>query len=1040
MVKNKLEGLIIHLLGNLYPQINHYCELETIDGIGGPPEKQILIFQDGTCASILRLDGIKSVIDYGDFDLFTENFANKLSPFLKFKGHEVQFYYRRDLDASDKLEHISNLQKATAAKLGLDVGDLINESIDKYKEYVYEEDCYIVLFSRPILLDKVEFKMDQDNKTQFRKKYSWPSTASGQNILLPISYMYEKHLAFVSQVYESLNNGQQFGLSVALLDINDALRAIKYVANRNASSKNWIPRIPGNGLSPTWNSSDNIDDAGAFLYPPLPDQILNEPAFLGKKKDKNLPDNEFIRIGDRVYAPLVLSIPPRSNTDIFNSLFEIMNRSETIENGQKRAIPFSISYMLEGDGMGSTLLKSLFSGILGFSSEQNKNINTSLRELKEFARDSGCVVKLRIAMMTWSKSDEKSINELKLRKSKLKNAIEGWGGAAWKAVSGDPAIVWQSNCLALSPRHFAPPCAAPLEAAIRLLPFTRPTSVFDKGTILHRSLDGSIMPIERFSSDQNTWVTLVAGKPGSGKSVLMNNLNFEACLSPSIKRLPYIGIIDIGVSSSGFIDLIRDALPNEKHYLVTYRRLSNDKKDAINIMDTSLCQRSPLQRELTFKSNFITALVTPSEADKPVTGMNGFVTNILKKAYEFFKDNSEKGRPKLYTLGQVTIIDEALKKINFQSNASTTYWQIADLFFDHEMYYECEVAQRMAVPILNDLVTVANSQEIKNEYKDDKGKELINEFVRGVRDAVNQYPIFNSYTKFDIGSARIISIDLQDVAAKDKSLASVKQTTLMYMIARQSFMQKLAYSKEDVKSFSKKTQPYFQRIFNQLEDEEKILMYDEFHKTQLDNYDANSYSPLQHQVFADGRESRKWKMEIVLGSQLLRDFGDLIKIATNIYLLDSSTPKERNFYKSEIGITSAAEKALINFVHGPNKDGTTFLANISTKNGTYCQLYTLTIPAMRLWALSTTAEDRKMREIFYKRLGNKPLARKILATYFPTGGCKEIINIKKQQINSNADNEIIFSEDLESSIVEEVANACLQDYFSKSNHIIGYGQ
>ena len=1037
MAKNKLEGIFVHLLSNLKPKISHYCDIETIDGDSDQPLKQIIIFQDGTCASIIRMNGIKSIIDHQDFDVLTSTLSSILTPFMKIKGHQIQFLYRRDIDPTEQLEEISAIQKDTADKLDLNVSDLIDESVEKYRQYVYEEDCYIVLFSRPALLDKIEISMDYDKKHNLRKKYDWPSSVHGQNLLLPISYMYERHISFVQRILEGLTDDLKLGISVQLLDINEALRAIKYVSNRNGTNRNWTPRIPGNGLTPTWNNSEDIQEGGCCLYPPLPEQILNEPAFLGKKNDSNLPDNEFIRIGNRVYAPLVFSIPPRTNTDIFNNLFDILNRSETVECGERRAMPFSISFMLEGDGMGFTVFKSLFAGILGFTSEQNRNINTALKELREYIRDSGCVVKLRIAMMTWSNSDELSINELKLRKNKLKNAIEGWGGAAWKAVSGDPANIWQTNNLALSPKHHGQPCAAPLEAALRLLPITRPASVFNNGTILHRSLDGSIMPIERFSAEQTTWLTLVAGKPGSGKSVLMNNLNFEACLAPGVKRLPYIGIIDIGVSSAGFVDLIRDSLPHDKQHLVVYRRIQNHSNDAINIMDTSLCQREPLPRELEFKCNFITALVTPPEAEKPANGMSGLVMNLIKKAYVLFKDNIEKGRAKLYTKGQIILIDEALKKLKYEIpiNSSITYWELVDLFFDNGMYYECEVAQRMAVPILSDLVQVASSQEILAEYKDDNGTSLLNDFIRGIRDALNQYPIFNSYTKFDIGSARIMSIDLQDVAAKDKTFASVKQTTLMYMIARHSFMQKLAYSRNDIDFFSQKTRPYFENILNQLEDEEKILMYDEFHKTQLDNVTDRSYSPLQQQVFTDGRESRKWKMEIVLGSQLLSDFGDLAKIATNIYLLDSSTPKEREFYKSEIGLTTAAELAMKKHVHGPNRHGTTFLANISTKNGVYCQLYTLTLGPMRLWALSTTAEDRKMRNIFYKELGDKQLARKLLAYFFPDGGCKEYINSIKQKMKNENDlnDEELFNKKSDSSIVEDVAYKCLDNYYKKNS-------
>lgn len=1037
MTAGKFEALFINMLANINPQISHYCDIETVDGDSNEPDKQIIIYQDGTCASILRLNGIKSIIDVDMFEEYSESLARTLEPFLRLKGHQIQFFFRRDLDPTDHLQAIGNIQRETAKKLSLDVEDLIQESINKYSQYVYEEDCYIVLFSRPSLLDKVEFKMDRDARGELKKSYNWPSTATGQNLLRPISYLYERHRAFVSRVVDDLSGDTTLGVSLTSLDINEAFRAIKKVSNRNGTSTDWRIRIPGNGLSPTWNNTDNIADGSACLYPSIPEQILNEPARLGKDSDKNLPDNEFIRIGERVYAPLILTVPPRTDREIFNDLFNILNRAETRENGETRAMPYSISFMLEGDGMQFTVFKSLFAGLLAFTSSQNRNINSALSELREYTRDAGCVIKLKIAMMTWANSDLDSLKELKLRKNKLKNAIEGWGGAAWKAVSGDPATPWQTNNLALSPRHTGNPCAAPLEAAVRLLPITRPASVFEHGTILNRSLDGTILPLERFSSDQTTWITLVAGKPGSGKSVLMNNLNFEACIAAGVKRLPYIGIVDIGVSSAGFTDLIRDALPENLKHLVSYRRLQNSELDGINILDTPLGQRHPLQRDIEFKTNFITTLVTPPEASKPEAGMSGLVTAILKKAYETYQDNNEKGRARKYSKGQTPLIDEALNSIQFTPTTNTTYWELVDVFFDKKMYYESEVAQRLAVPILQELVGIANSPEITSEYEDIDGVRLLNLFIRGIRDAVNQYPIFRSSTQFDLGSARIVSFDLQDVAAKDKTLSSVKQTMLMYMIARQSFMQKIAYSKEDLASLSPRTRPYFEKLIDELADEEKIMMYDEFHKTQLDSSgsDENKLSPLQQQVITDGREGRKWKLEIVLGSQYLSDYGSLVTIATNIYLLDSSTPAERKKYRDLIGITSAAEKALATHVHGPTRHGATFLAIISTKKGKYCQLYTLSLGPMRLWSLSTTAEDRKMRQIFYANFSNHQEARQALAFYFPEGGCKKIIDSEKQRLQAESafDNDINLNkeDDNASSIVEEIAKDCINDYFNR---------
>ncbi|WP_144175912.1 hypothetical protein, partial [Pseudomonas sp. Kh13] len=83
------------------------------------------------------------------------------------------------------------------------------------------------------------------------------------------------------------------------------------------------------------------------------------------------------------------------------------------------------------------------------------------------------------------------------------------------------------------------PAAAPLGDAVAMLPLTRPASPFQEGSTIYRSLDGKILKYQRFSSQQTTWITLIAGKPGSGKSVLMNNNHFESCLMPGLTGLPY---------------------------------------------------------------------------------------------------------------------------------------------------------------------------------------------------------------------------------------------------------------------------------------------------------------------------------------------------------------------------------------------------------------------------------------------------------------------------------------------------------------------
>ncbi|MEX5624181.1 hypothetical protein ABFV62_29055, partial [Pseudomonas syringae] len=88
-----------------------------------------------------------------------------------------------------------------------------------------------------------------------------------------------------------------------------------------------------------------------------------------------------------------------------------------------------------------------------------------------------------------------------------------------------------------------------------------------------------------------------------------------------------------------------------------------------------------------------------------------------------------------------------------------------------------------------------------------------------------------------------------------------------------------------------------------LVDEYKVMCMDEFHKT-------GGHVGLQEQMQTDGREARKWNMEIILASQLMEDFGQLTKIATATFILDSGTKDTRDWLRKNIGLSDTEEHAL----------------------------------------------------------------------------------------------------------------------------------
>ena len=80
-------------------------------------------------------------------------------------------------------------------------------------------------------------------------------------------------------------------------------------------------------------------------------------------------------------------------------------------------------------------------------------------------------------------------------------------------------------------------------------------------------------------------------------------------------------------------------------------------------------------------------------------------------------------------------------------------------------------------------------------------------------------------------------------------------------------------------------------------------------------------------------------------------------------------------------------------MHGPREGGATFLAQFSTKQGMNTQLLTNTLGPIELWAFSTTAEDARLRNKLYVKLGPKE-ARRVLANLFPSGSVKSLIEMR----------------------------------------------
>ena len=271
----------------------------------------------------------------------------------------------------------------------------------------------------------------------------------------------------------------------------------------------------------------------------------------------------YLLADDRIYAPFVMSLPPQTMRP-FNALF----RSLLAES-----LPWRASVLLTGDGLSGQSLRLTAASILSFLSASNRMYRKSMRELQALAQNGEPSVLFQMCFVTWTdrlayppgeEGLSRALSALSRRQARLMTAVQSWGSSDTSAFTGDPLSLYAATLPAMSCSSPAPKACAPLDDAVRLLPFARPCSPWKNCDLPLRTSDGRFMPLALLSPGMASWNEICFAGMGAGKSFFLNTLNFFFILRPGQVKLPWLTVIDIGMSSSGVISLIRAALPPEK--------------------------------------------------------------------------------------------------------------------------------------------------------------------------------------------------------------------------------------------------------------------------------------------------------------------------------------------------------------------------------------------------------------------------------------------------------------------------------------------
>ncbi|MDF1645817.1 MAG: type IV secretion protein IcmB [Legionellaceae bacterium] len=971
-----------------------YCELETADA------PTVLVNHDGSLVSVLEIDGITALLGNEEFKRLIEGLTNSFRSPMSRAGHVLQVYFDHDKQhIKQMIRDIYAPAAATAKRINLDLNDLFEERGGFLGQYCAAEKVYFVLMTRPFSLPQDQLKVANKAKLKMLKDKKSPSFKHTQTIYAAVPELRDTHDAYVRSIKSDL---QSLNVVSELLDVHSAVHAIRMTADPDFTADDWRPTLPGDEI-PVRELNSFEGDASDLLWPSLAKQVL--------PRDAEIIDRRTVLVGNRLYSSAYIDLFPKDIRP-FVTLFSRILPTH---------IPWRISFLIESEGLTTIKLKGLLAAILTFSSAQNRLISDSVNLLKYLQINTDeAIVRLRVVASTWA--PEGQLPLLRRRSSELAKAIQGWGSTDVSEICGDPFAGFVANMLAATTVSPAVAAVAPLTDVVTMLPITRPASPWKTGALLLRSPDGKLWPFQPGSSQQTTWIDLVYARPGSGKSVLSNAQNLALCMSGGITRLPRIAIIDIGPSSSGLISLLREALPENQRHLVAYHRLRMLPEYSINPFDTQLGSRYPTPSERSFLVNFLTLLTTPLGTEKPYDGMPDLAGMVVD---ELYKGLADEYNPTPYAPGVEEFIDGILEEIGFVRDSKSTWWEVTDALFSAGFTHEALLAQRYAMPLLADAASICRTPSIEDLYEKvtaPTGESLIAAFSRMVSSAVREYPILSRVTAFDIGDARVVSLDLDEVA-KSGGEAADRRTSVMYMLARYVLARHYYLTEESMNNVFEQYHPYHLERIREIREDPKRIVYDEFHRTA-------SSAAVREQVIIDMREGRKWNVQISLLSQSLDDFDAvMVEFATSVFIMDAGPAQTIKKTSNIFGLSETAQVALRTRVHGPREGGGTFLAQFSTKNGVSVQLLTLTLGPIELWAFSTTAEDAAVRNQLYRHLGPAE-ARRFLALLFPNGSITKELT---ERLNNLKEEGGLIEEENKSSAMDDLVEDILATYAKDPN-------
>ena len=959
-----------------------YCQPSAVSSKG------YITMDNGSFMSILEIHGVYQYQTLaGETDMLNGLSAGIRGALAK-PGRAMQIVFAYDPFAGRELARtFFDDMKRSARARNLDMDFLLMDTAEAVGKHIADERVLVCLWSKPTVLTPHQIKMFQKEVKQYKIP---PTSSESQNMKLYNRDLEISHEEFVKSIIASFSN-DKVDINIEELSKEEIVKTMRTLVDPEMTTRFWKPTFHSLLKNGSIFEEDDYLSSG-FFQMPLPGEKNQYVYFPSLKKlifprDAVIIDSRIIRIGSHYHMPLYLSLAPQQ-VQRFNRLLAEL---------RGKGCAFRLLWTLDSDGprAANVSIKRFVSAVLGVASSTNKRINAAYKALDAQRNAGESIVGFTGVFDVWrarkTMTEAQVIDQLRSDVSIFMGAMNMWGTQEIRDAVGDP---WQAFCAGVPGLTLQGPmdsCLGGIRDLVDMFPFFRAYSPWKSGG-LRRTVDGKPFPYLQNSSSQNSWLTLGVAGMGGGKSVTLNMENLEFILSAGKIELPYLSIIDFGVSSQGVINLIKYSLPEKDQNLVIYTRLRNVVEDAINPFDIPLCCRKPSSQHKTFLIDFITLLTTPLGSEKPLDGVEGFLSVVIDEAYK----EMESPRAQNYVKNYIIEVDNALDKIsNFKTDKHTKWFQVAEVLFRNGFEKEAYLAHREAMPVIRNIVTLCSKPELVQGFARDIGEgETLPQYVqRKLRDTINLYPVLSSHTRFSLGEARIISLDLEEVARGGAAMQA-RQAGIFYLLAYHLLSTRFTETPEEVNKMPEFVREYHRKRIERMRELPKKLCIDEAHRLKTAGKDlAEVFGKLLETVI---RESRKHRILVTLMSQKIDDFSENIRgLASAFYVLGRGNMEEIEKINTIFGLGSAG-KDMQQSIARPGPAGSTSMSYFVANDKVICHNLMLTIGPAMLWAFTTTKQDMTLRDRLYNEVGVMKTLR-FLGQQYP-GGVQKIIEARTREL------------------------------------------